>query len=183
MSNVLIGIIGVILFIGLALAGALFLGPRFQDAQIDSKASAAVASVTQVAHSISLMTMNEGKPYRTGQSMLKGTSPDGPVDKGYLKSLPPGPINPIMAYFTVDRNWSAVDGGEAAYVVVVADSLDQAYNEKVCLRIVKQTGQDPNATIVPRQDTGGTANTGCFKATLNAVKGINSGNYYVFAKI
>ena len=49
MSNVLIGIIGVILFIGLALAGALFLGPRFQAATISSKASATVVMPAALA--------------------------------------------------------------------------------------------------------------------------------------
>jgi len=42
MSNVLIGIIGVILFIGLALAGALFLGPRFQESTNNSRGSAVI---------------------------------------------------------------------------------------------------------------------------------------------
>lgn len=50
MSNVLIGIIGVILFIGLALAGALFLGPRFQDSTNNSKAAAVVQTMTQLAN-------------------------------------------------------------------------------------------------------------------------------------
>ena len=45
MSNVLIGIIGVILLIGLVLAGALFLGARFQAAADNSRASASVQAV------------------------------------------------------------------------------------------------------------------------------------------
>ena len=60
MSNVLIGIIGVILFIGLALAGALFLGPRFQESTNNSRASAAVQAVAQVASAANMYRVQEG---------------------------------------------------------------------------------------------------------------------------
>ncbi len=60
MSNVLIGIIGVILFIGLALAGALFLGPRFQEATVSSQASAMTASLKQAVDAANLWRLNEG---------------------------------------------------------------------------------------------------------------------------
>ncbi len=62
MSNVLIGIIGVILFIGLALAGALFLGPRFQEATTNSKAAASVQIMKQIADAANLYTVQEGTP-------------------------------------------------------------------------------------------------------------------------
>ena len=61
MSNVLIGIIGVILFIGLALAGALFLGPRFQEATVNSKASAQMAGLKQVADAVNMYRIQEGR--------------------------------------------------------------------------------------------------------------------------
>ena len=61
MSSVLIGIIGVILFIGLALAGALFLGPRFQESSNTSKAAAATQAVQLVANAISLRNADSGQ--------------------------------------------------------------------------------------------------------------------------
>ena len=99
MSNVLIGIIGVILFIGLALAGALFLGPRFQQATQNSKAAAAIQLVTQVSSALSLYALNEGAPVDLGQSGSLALQPGNPlyeglVDKGYLKTVTLPPVAP-----------------------------------------------------------------------------------------
>lgn len=88
MSNVLIGIIGVILFIGLALAGALFLGPRFQESRNLSIASADMQVMQQIANATNLYATNEN-----------GTIPDNVavsassdlVIKGYLKAAPVNP--------------------------------------------------------------------------------------------
>jgi hypothetical protein len=49
LSNVLIGIIGVILFIGLALAGALILGDDFKSASNASQAAALMSQLKQAA--------------------------------------------------------------------------------------------------------------------------------------
>ena len=84
LSNVLIGIIGVILFIGLALAGALFLGPRFQESTISSKASRTVQATAQVANAMSLYLVNSGYVPTTGQQMTVADL----VASGYLKSNP-----------------------------------------------------------------------------------------------
>jgi hypothetical protein len=83
MSNVLIGIIGVILFIGLALAGALFLGPRFQESRNNSIASAQVAGMKQVADAISLYRLSEGRDDLPRNS---GTIIATLKNAGYLKS-------------------------------------------------------------------------------------------------
>jgi hypothetical protein len=80
MSNVLIGIIGVILFIGLALAGALFLGPRFQEATVNSKASAEISQVHQYAAAISMFELQEGEKYDDSKSDR--------LIPAYLKTLP-----------------------------------------------------------------------------------------------
>src|SRR3546814_1833209 len=49
-----IGIIGVILFIGLALAGALFLGERFLGTKTDSEAARFIAEGAQIANAYEL---------------------------------------------------------------------------------------------------------------------------------
>ena len=84
MSNVLIGIIGVILFIGLALAGALFLGPRFQESTNNSRASAAVQAVSQVSNAANMYKVQEGKD-------VAGTDPAQLQSDSYLKSVPANP--------------------------------------------------------------------------------------------
>jgi type II secretory pathway pseudopilin PulG len=87
MSNVLIGIIGVILFIGLALAGALFLGPRFQESTNNSRASAAVQAVAQVSNAANMYKVQEGKDVAgTGVAPATQLQSDS-----YLKSVPTNP--------------------------------------------------------------------------------------------
>lgn len=80
MSNVLIGIIGVILFIGLALAGALFLGPRFEEATNNSKASANVQAINQINNAINMYEAQEGS--RLAGSAVSSLAPS------YLRSVP-----------------------------------------------------------------------------------------------
>ena len=82
MSQVLMGIIGVILFIGLALAGALFLGPRFQESTNNSRASAAVQAVAQVASAANMYRVQEG---------AEPANITAREDEGYLKSIPSNP--------------------------------------------------------------------------------------------
>jgi hypothetical protein len=65
MSNVLIGIIGVILFIGLALAGALILGDDFQSATASSQGAAASQTLLQVQSAIDMWKL------KTGQGSLR----------------------------------------------------------------------------------------------------------------
>jgi len=101
-SNVLIGIIGVILFIGLALAGALFLGPRFQQSTNNAKASAAIQAVSQVAQAAAMYRVSEGKTLSTveNSSVLKNT--------GYLKQVP---VNTVVPNMSFEPSMRSADGG------------------------------------------------------------------------
>jgi type II secretory pathway pseudopilin PulG len=123
MSNVLIGIIGVILFIGLALAGALFLGPRFQESTNNARASASVQAVSQVASAANMFEVQEG---RTAQ-VISDATPDNDdlVERNYLKSVPQNPT-----------------GGDAPVLVpgsLVTMELGNN-SDKVCAAIAAQTG-------------------------------------------
>jgi len=82
MSNILIGIIGVILFIGLALAGALFLGPRFQESTQNSRAAAYVQALSQISSAMALYRLNEGTDDTSVQSV------EQLVSSGYMKTMP-----------------------------------------------------------------------------------------------
>jgi hypothetical protein len=60
-SNVLIGIIGVILFIGLALAGALILGDDFKTATSSSQAAAVMSQLQQTQSAIEMWRLKTGQ--------------------------------------------------------------------------------------------------------------------------
>ena len=146
MSNVLIGIIGVILFIGLALAGALFLGPRFQESTNNSRASAAVQAVSQVANAANMYRVQEGKTDYTLAAGAANTVTTDLVVAQYLKSIPGNPTGGA-GIPTIGT------GTSAGYVTLLLSSNDKA----VCEAINKQSG----VTSMPTAP-GGTQ--GCFSA-------------------
>ena len=133
MSNVLIGIIGVILFIGLALAGALFLGPRFQEATSNSKASATMQAISQTADAAVLASLQTGE--RT-QSSSDGKIGRDLVAAGYLKSAPVNPTFPAWAIDAVSENGTYV--GDARYMAAGMPISDET--TKVCTAIARQSG-------------------------------------------
>ena len=146
MSNVLIGIIGVILFIGLALAGALFLGPRFQDATINSKASAVVTAIQQVQSAVELYKVNTGETGYVRMGAPDWLAPD------YLKTMPANPIrsSSVTYWNTVNINNDpypdTTDEGKqmvGRYAIAVLGSDSQA--DRICATVAKNTG----TTVIP----------------------------------
>jgi hypothetical protein len=153
LSNVLIGIIGVILFIGLALAGALFLGPRFQEATVNSKASAAVQAISQVSSAVRLYETQSGAvvtPATAGTTLSTTTenSYRELVAGGYLKTVPANPTNSGGVY---------VSRESGVNYVVMGVGVD---NDAVCRQINKQAGAgDINHVL----KTSATRTMGCEK--------------------
>jgi hypothetical protein len=129
MSNVLIGIIGVILFIGLALAGALFLGPRFQESTNNSKASAIIQRIAQTASAANLYEVQEGAPIAPDTAGITTL-----VSRGYMKSPPPtdDTVNRIIPI-------NASGGVTGSPSFVIAD-LAGSNARAVCEAIERQSG-------------------------------------------
>jgi hypothetical protein len=142
MSNVLIGIIGVILFIGLALAGALFLGSRFQNATSFSKAAAVNSAIADVVRAENLYELSSGKP---GPNGLTGSQIL--ADEGYLKAVPPNPVTrtiPNSQPIPLPVNGQATLGLKPDVVIMYlgADAKD------VCIEIEKQAGSTERLAVI-----------------------------------
>jgi hypothetical protein len=143
-SNVLIGIIGVILFIGLALAGALFLGERFSEASINSDAAIVSNNLKQMADAARMMATQEGRTMMEHDHTLL-------VGGGYLKALPKNHLYPSsnqeqhtyqLSYN--GENPNAPRGLEAHYVVLFlydGTLAGDAKMTKICEAIARQSGQ------------------------------------------
>lgn len=158
MSNVLIGIIGVILFIGLALAGALFLGPKFQDATISSKASSWSQGQAQIAAAVNMKETAEGM--RVESTTDTNTLISGLVNERYLKSIP---VNPAGSqYYYVLRNAAGGLGGPAAFVMNgFFDSDPTAV--KLCTEIARRAGLVSGTANTPPSLDAPVGQTGCFR--------------------
>lgn len=130
MSNVLVGIIGVILFIGLALAGALFLGPRFQEATMNSKASATVQAVQQIVNAIELRNVSTGALTTAAPDSLSKLS-----SEGWLKAVPTNPSGG-EAIFLHDATASTTGPAH-----IVAAMLPRASSSKaLCEAVARNVG-------------------------------------------
>jgi len=130
MSNVLIGIIGVILFIGLALAGALFLGPRFQDATINSRAASEMQHVAQYANAIAMFQLQEGEKYSDSKKAR--------LIPAYLKEEPitPGGI--------VQSGYDQVNG----FVLMMLAGKTSDVNRRICESIQRTKTGSPTIPVV-----------------------------------
>lgn len=142
MSNVLIGIIGVILFIGLALAGALFLGPRFQNATSFSRAAAVTSAVSEVARAENLYQLDLGQ---VGPIGLNGAQTL--ADNRYLKSVPGNPmtktiVNPQPIPIRFDGQVVAGYKPEVVIMYLGTDAKD------VCAEIERQAGSPERLAVI-----------------------------------
>lgn len=141
MSNVLIGIIGVILFIGLALAGSVILGEDFMTARSSSKATVLTSQMQQLSMGISTLA------YRRGIIIPSNSRTDFAqqlVDHGAIKSIPQNPIN-NSPYYPADEtgNYSS----RPIRIIWTPMGSDEEARE-ICHEIEEQAGsEDPNASI------------------------------------
>lgn len=127
MSNVLIGIIGVILFIGLALAGALILGEDFMSASSSSKATAAISNGRQIAQAVAMHDLKTGRSLGYFQPDGSRTTPANLVPR-YLKTA------------ATPNNWHFHAAGSGR-IYAAADLPFTDENRQVCLEVQRQTGQ------------------------------------------
>jgi hypothetical protein len=164
MSNVLIGIIGVILFIGLALAGALFLGPRFQEATLNSRASATVQAVSQIAHAAEMRNISVGTPLTSSSGAI-----DSLATEGWLKTPPTNPSGGTGIFL------QSIDGSTTAGTahIVVAVLPREAKSKALCEAIARQT----SGVMIDGSSTMATDPTGCVRSSGDPL------HYAVYATI
>ena len=180
MSNVLIGIIGVILFIGLALAGALILGDDFRSSKSSTIAAAMISQVDQIAKAQQMYTLKLGQPYSGNAAGL--------IPR-FLKTVPANPSGAGLHNFIFTSVDGAVFDGANQYMIVVgidAGSGVGGENQQVrdiCLAAAEQAGMNtangiptyPTIASVPTQ-------TGCLKLTQNNNMLLGK-FYYIFQKL
>ena len=86
MANVLMGIVGVVLFIGMALAGASFFGPVMGDAVLEGRANGLIQVLSTTAGAVSVRN-RELETTTTGSINSNILFPD------YVDDVPSNPVN------------------------------------------------------------------------------------------
>jgi len=181
-SNLLIGIIGVALFIGLAMGAALFIGPQFDEAQTNAQASDTVQAVSSVASSVNSYRLATG--YSFGPAL---SSSQALVDAGYLRDVPmnsafSGRQPQIVNAAGLD---SANSGAPASFVPKYV-IMSLGANQDLCTMIERKVGSISTATTVSASARAmeGAVNrqVGCFRIS-SAATGVASGDYVVYSRI
>lgn len=173
MSNVLIGIIGVILFIGLALAGALILGDDFRSSKNDSKAAETMQALSQIAAAVTMSNLKTGSLMRANPG---GIGPTHPLIPRFLKTPPVHPLDTGRLFGLVEATGGANNDFATTVSVVLGTDVTA---RSVCESIQRQTGQIAgnatfDGTIRGLAMSALPGNAGCF---------FNSVNYTAFIKI
>lgn len=180
MANVIIGIIGVVLFILLAIAGAIFLGPQFTQSANNGKAAALIQGGVQIAEAADFISAQSGIPY------LAGTSLATLVSDGSLKVIPINPIAGGGLYALVDI--SAVASSSNSANSVLASLGGSAQSAAICAAVqLQSTGVAGVQTFAdqPALTVAAPAfvTTGCFRMTA-ALAGVSAANdYLMFARL
>ncbi len=173
MSNVLIGIIGVILFIGLALAGALFLGPRFQESTNNAKAAAISTAMKQVADATAMYELDTGTQLKAlADNMLVPF-----LAPGYLKTIPVNPHSgaPIQL---IDQSGSNISGNRA--VMYYSNIGSDVRSKSICRAIKSGAGaKDPEESQDPAKSADWSAWTAGHKR-MGCLLNTGSGNYQAY---
>ena len=184
MVNVLIGIIGVILFIGLALAGAAFLGPKFTDAMVNSKAMAVSQLTNQVTMALTMHRGDEQVPVVAKTSLVTL------VPKGYLKDVP---VNPFIGEggYPFRVLYSGAVESPDYYADVVFVSLGGGNENMMVCEAINRQGPAKSDDIPQMPVESGTdirsmlnSTTGCFQVHALGIYGeANPGDYVVYSRI
>ena len=123
MSNVLIGIIGVILFIGLALSSAVWLGPKFMNTKIEAEAVDYLNQSSQIARAVESYASDKGRlPIIDGKEPIEVL-----VEEKYMKYAPAGGAS----------GWE-LNGSTQSILTRVAGAEDRATRVCVAARVKAQ---------------------------------------------
>lgn len=185
MSNVLLGILAVVLFMGLAIGSAVFLGPRFDEAQSLGAASDIIQSVASVSTAVNAYRMATGYAYGPGLE-----SPQVLVDAGFMRRVPENSLVPGRApqiygsngldYLSTPAADQPVWSPRFVYMSIGDDRL-------VCSQVMRVLGHISGSSMV--SDTavspavaGDQRSAGCFRTASGGAQ-INANDYVVFSRI
>lgn len=148
MSNVLMGVVAIALFIGLTIAGASFFGPEFFTARSSTQASVTIQRGAQLASAVHAYQAASGRPFPNA------SMPNQPalVAAGYMKAVVSKPVGVLGEnYRILSADWQTITTQRAAIV-----GVDLGTNGEVCRAIAKAAGNpgfDPAAPGGPLPTT------------------------------
>ena len=168
MSNVIIGIIGVILFIGLALAGATYFGPRVTQSTSQAQAGQVMSQLVAISNAVKVRDQ-ERQMATTGGFNLDYLAPD------YLGDAPSNPTEG-PAPFLLDSSGSA--GGIAS---IAGIKVSGNRSVAICNEISRLGGGPSTAQL--RLNANLALPIGCFRIDRDLSPQVRKDDYIAYAVI
>lgn len=169
MSNLIIGVIGVILFIGMALAGASFLGPNSMNSAIKIAEAAVLEANGSVANAVQV------RERELEVLTLANSVPAEILHPRFINEMPQNPTGGPSHIFI---NQSGTLTGTASYVAM---KLAGPNARSICLALNKR-GLGP-ANLATRAGPPSNKVQGCFIASRNIAAGILLGDYISYTSL
>lgn len=185
MSNVLLGILAIVLFMGFAISSAVFLGPRFDEAQSMGAVSDTVQAVSSVATAVNAFRVGTGYAYGPGME-----NPQALVNAGFLRRIPENPIAPgnqPQIYGANGRDYASSSSAERATWTPRFVLMSLGDNRLACSQVMRMlghlTGSELVGTNLILPEVGADVRTaGCFR-TRRVGTQIVAGDYVIYARL
>ncbi|QAY80143.1 hypothetical protein [Sphingosinicella sp. BN140058] len=165
MSNVIIGIIGAMMVIGLALASATYFGPRVTQTHNQGDAQLAIEAVSSAANAIRVRDLEKSSVFQSGTD-LSSLNPD---------YLPEAPRNPFGGPAPMALNATGDTTGVAHFVALKLAGLRAS---KICDEISRQTGGP-----VPAPAGAMSYQIGCVGISTTMSPNLLAGDYIAYARL
>lgn len=187
MSNVLIGIIGVILFIGLALAGALILGDDFKASSNSAQAAALMSQIKQAADAADMRKLKLGVSTTPSieTDFLVSRFLKTPATNATSRARTPSSTWPSTYWYQPQFNNNLfVDGYRepllaAKYIVAPIGPRSDERAKAVCQTISETYGEPTILEYLNNSDPHPAAETGCILG-YTAATGLGfDANWYI----
>ncbi len=168
MSNILIGIIGVILFIGIALAGSLILGQDFLTASSAGKSAGLLSITDQVVRARQMFEIRTGLEYHDEFAT--------PLAPRFITHLPVNPTNAANPFHFLDKH-----GRSEGRQVILVTAIGANMPNLTCLAVAEQANQDISSGEPPTIKRIADLETpfGCFRAKAQ-IGEIRTDRFYVY---
>lgn len=166
MANVLLGIVGIVLFVGLSLAGASYFGPLTSDAMTEARASGLIQTLSTTAKAVNVRN-------REQETMTSASANTSELAPDFLEETPVNPVTAGAVMLVTDAGVSST--GIARFV---ASKLPTEQAE-MCSYINRQGGGSatvPYVTTMPQQVVG------CARAS-SAMGAFAAGDYIAYMSI
>jgi hypothetical protein len=168
MSNVIIGIIGVILFVGLALAGATYFGPRVTQSTSQAQAGRVMSELVEISNAVKVRDQERQMATSAGFD-VDFLAPD------YVSDAPSNPTDGPDP-FLLDSN------GDATGVAAIAAMKISGSRMVVICNEISKLGGGPSTAPV-RLSANRELAIGCFRIDRNLSAQIRKDDYIAFAVI